>query len=138
MAMVQTLISRTSTDDIQPQREEASNNSPPSPVTLSRGVSAPTPEKYAGDAGGCRGFLLQCSLVFNSSPHSFPNEESKIAYVIGLLTGRALRWAVARFQDYPRFGISFQKFVEEFKMIFGQDLDSTFREDDKKEGVSML
>ncbi|MEQ2245506.1 hypothetical protein ILYODFUR_028757 [Ilyodon furcidens] len=34
-----------------------------------RKVTSPNPERYSGEVGGCRGFLFQCSLVFNRSPH---------------------------------------------------------------------
>ncbi|XP_037831202.1 catechol O-methyltransferase B isoform X1 [Kryptolebias marmoratus] len=125
MAMVQTLVSRTSVTDAQPQGAAASRVPSPPRMSANRSIATPVPDKYAGDAAACRGFLLQCSLVFNSSPHCFPRDENKIAYVVGLLTGKALRWAEARFQDYPNFGVSFQKFVEEFRSIFGQDLDTT-------------
>ncbi|MEQ2297936.1 hypothetical protein AMECASPLE_039847 [Ameca splendens] len=36
-----------------------------------RDVTSPIPEKFS-EAGNCGGFLLQCSLVFNRYPHSFP------------------------------------------------------------------
>uniref|UniRef100_A0A3B5QBI2 DUF4939 domain-containing protein n=1 Tax=Xiphophorus maculatus TaxID=8083 RepID=A0A3B5QBI2_XIPMA len=55
-------------------------------------VRAPTPEKFSGEQGGCGGFLLQCSLSFNRSPLAYPHDEAKISFVLGLLTGKALRW----------------------------------------------
>ncbi|KAK1794916.1 hypothetical protein P4O66_010107 [Electrophorus voltai] len=53
----------------------------------------PTPERYASEAGGCRGILLQCSLAFEQQPSRFPIEQAKVAYIISLLTGWALVWA---------------------------------------------
>uniref|UniRef100_A0A8C1NVM4 DUF4939 domain-containing protein n=1 Tax=Cyprinus carpio TaxID=7962 RepID=A0A8C1NVM4_CYPCA len=41
------------------------------------------------------GFILQCSLFVNANTCKFPNEATKVAFVISLLTGRALQWAEA-------------------------------------------
>ncbi|MEQ2315032.1 hypothetical protein AMECASPLE_018060 [Ameca splendens] len=38
----------------------------------SRDVTSLNPEKYSGEVENCRGFLLQCTLVFNRSPASSP------------------------------------------------------------------
>uniref|UniRef100_A0A3Q2NY42 Ty3 transposon capsid-like protein domain-containing protein n=1 Tax=Fundulus heteroclitus TaxID=8078 RepID=A0A3Q2NY42_FUNHE len=86
---------------------------PPVPET-----NSPCPEKFSGDSGDCGGFLFQCSLVFNHSLNLFPHDDSKISYVLRLLTGRALKWAESRFSAYQRFDCSFPEFINEFKMFF--------------------
>uniref|UniRef100_A0A3B1JYI4 Retrotransposon gag domain-containing protein n=1 Tax=Astyanax mexicanus TaxID=7994 RepID=A0A3B1JYI4_ASTMX len=53
--------------------------------------SLPTPVRYGGQPGGCRGFLLQCSL----------SECAKVAYIISLLSGRALAWATPVWENQP-------------------------------------
>uniref|UniRef100_A0A3B3TX12 CCHC-type domain-containing protein n=1 Tax=Poecilia latipinna TaxID=48699 RepID=A0A3B3TX12_9TELE len=113
------------------QSEEASqagDGPPPQPTpqpSQSSDYRAPTPDKFSGEAGGSGGFLLQCSLVFHRSTHSFPNDDAKISFVLGLLTGKALRWAEARFTDPTKFDCSFLEFVEEFKLVFGDTTDQT-------------
>ncbi|KAK1797599.1 hypothetical protein P4O66_000788 [Electrophorus voltai] len=52
----------------------------------------PAPERYAGEAGGCRGFLRQCSLAFEQQPSPFPTERAKVAYIISLLAWASLVW----------------------------------------------
>uniref|UniRef100_A0A3Q3B4W6 ribonuclease H n=1 Tax=Kryptolebias marmoratus TaxID=37003 RepID=A0A3Q3B4W6_KRYMA len=96
----------------------------PPPVT--RDVSSSSPERYSGESS-CGGFLLQCALVFNRSPQSFPSDGSRISYIVGLLNGKALRWAEARFKDPLDFGCSFQSFLNEFRMTFSQEPDTTSR-----------
>ncbi|MEQ2303463.1 hypothetical protein AMECASPLE_017230 [Ameca splendens] len=38
----------------------------------SREATSHSPEKFSGEVGSCRGFLLQSTLVFNRSTQSFP------------------------------------------------------------------
>jgi len=92
----------------------------PVPETFS-----PSPEKFSGDSVDCSGFLFQCSLALNRSPRSFPHDDSKIAFILRLLTGRALRWAESRFPDCRRFRCSFSEFITEFKMVFAAESDET-------------
>lgn len=51
------------------------------------------PEKFSGDSRKCQGFLLQCSVFFEQQPGRFPSERSRVAYMLSLLSGRALDWA---------------------------------------------
>ncbi|TWW82149.1 hypothetical protein D4764_01G0019640 [Takifugu flavidus] len=55
----------------------------------------PTPERYSGEAGMCASFLLQCSIVFNLQPVTYPSNRAKIAFVLNLLSGTAEQWATA-------------------------------------------
>ncbi|KAL6461734.1 hypothetical protein MHYP_G00298790 [Metynnis hypsauchen] len=80
----------------------ASPFSPTNPNPVHSDALVANPERYAGDPETCRGFLLQCSLVFEQQPSRFPTERSKVAYMISLLTGRALAWATSLWElDSP-------------------------------------
>uniref|UniRef100_A0A3B1JT63 DUF4939 domain-containing protein n=1 Tax=Astyanax mexicanus TaxID=7994 RepID=A0A3B1JT63_ASTMX len=63
--------------------EAASETSAPQPPP----PDPPTPQELR--------FLLQCSLFFEQQPSRFPTERSKVAFIISLLTGKALAWATA-------------------------------------------
>ncbi len=52
----------------------------------------PPPTVYSGEPLLCRSFLATCSLHIALQPSSFPTEDSKVAFVITLLTGRAALW----------------------------------------------
>ncbi|MEQ2282491.1 hypothetical protein AMECASPLE_001203 [Ameca splendens] len=70
-----------------PEQAAKSSASPPVSQQLlcSRDVTPPNLENYSGEISNCGGFLLQCSLVFNCSHQSFPHDNAKIAFIIGLL-----------------------------------------------------
>uniref|UniRef100_A0A8C9T481 Retrotransposon gag domain-containing protein n=1 Tax=Scleropages formosus TaxID=113540 RepID=A0A8C9T481_SCLFO len=92
-------VLKTSRASTQPIEKRAagpaapdSSNATPSP---SRGFHLSPPTRFDGTPAQCDGFLLQCELVFSSMPLVFSTEQSRITYVLSLLTGRALEWATA-------------------------------------------
>uniref|UniRef100_A0A4W5LKJ1 Retrotransposon gag domain-containing protein n=1 Tax=Hucho hucho TaxID=62062 RepID=A0A4W5LKJ1_9TELE len=87
----------------------------PSPVAEPR---LPPPKPFSGDPSSCQGFLTQCSLTFELQPSSFPTDRSKIAYIITLLSDKALSWASAVCQSQEACCDSYAAFVEEFKRVF--------------------
>lgn len=66
------------------------------PATASVSVSPMAlPNSYSGEAAECSSFLLQVNLYIEMHPGQFPTEQSKVAFLILLLTGKALLWAKA-------------------------------------------
>ncbi len=76
------------------------------------------PRHFAGDPNSCQGFLTQCSLTFELQPSSFATDHSKIAYIITLLSDKALSWASAVWQSQNACCKSYVAFEEEFKQVF--------------------
>lgn len=83
-----------------------------------REVTSPTPECFSGELNKTQGFLLQCSLIFNSAPHSFQTDASKISYIIGLLRGRALHWAQVFVAGSPIEQTTYKTFIDSFNLTF--------------------
>ncbi len=88
----------------------------PSPIPPSASPMA-RPGNFSGEAAACSGFLLQCSLYLEMQPQLFPTECSKIAFIISLLSGRALQWAEALWNaDSPQVN-SLESLVEHFREV---------------------
>lgn len=81
------------------------------------GSYACDPEPFDGDLNRCRGFLLQCRLVFAQRSAQFHSDQAKIYYIIGLLRGRALAWAQASSRSRSD-STTLEDFLRRFEQIF--------------------
>lgn len=93
--------------------------SPPQPVAAATSrVRLSMPAKYDGDPKLCRGFLSQCSLHLEMSADQFPSERAKVAFVVSLLSGKALAWATPLWDRNDPATASVQSFFQEFRSVF--------------------
>lgn len=96
---------------------------PPATTTTSSAASASPvarPATYSGTAEDCSGFLLQCSLYIEANTHLFQNERGRVAFVISLLSGRALQWAQPLWETNAPVMTSLSTFFAHMKDVFGQ------------------
>lgn len=105
-------------------------NNPPEPIgppqppdqplqpSTSREPFMPIPERYGGDLGVCGRFLLQCSLVFQQQPSTYNSDKSRIAFILGLLTGKAAQWATALWESNSHICQSYLVFTQEMRRVF--------------------
>ncbi len=94
---------------------------PPHTATASSSPTSPRlafPDKFDGTSSKCKGFLLQCSMFVNQQPLLYPTDDSRIAFVCSLLTGRALEWATAVWRDDHSVFPTFSAFIQRFKEVF--------------------
>lgn len=119
-AMLQQLTTNISTfqSPVQPPAAEAQAFAATPPLLPPREPHVPDPEHYSGDMGKCGGFLLQCSLVFSQRPATYSSSASKIAFIMGLLQGKALDWATAVWQNDPLIRNNFEVFQNELRKVF--------------------
>ena len=101
---------------------------PPVPTTPASAAQArepfiPAPERYAGDMGMCRAFLIQCSLVFDQQPLTYPIDRSRIAFILGSLRGNALAWASALWDSKSPACDNFDFFVAEMRTVFDHPVE---------------
>lgn len=88
------------------------------------------PEKFSGESGNCRAFLVQCELHFKHNPAHYSDDQSKIAFIISHLKARAADWATAEWSRGSEVCQSMALFRETFSRIF--DHSSPARESAKK------
>ncbi|KAI2667139.1 Transposon Tf2-9 polyprotein [Labeo rohita] len=78
----------------------------------------PPPELYSGEPNFCRAFLTRCSMHFSLQPRTFPSEESKVAFALTLLTGKAALWGTAVWENQDPCCASFSALSAEMKRVF--------------------
>ena len=78
----------------------------------------PTPEGYSGELEFCRAFLTRCSMHFSLQPLTFSQEQSKVAFVLTLLSGKAALWGTAVWENQDPCCASFQALSEEMRRVF--------------------
>uniref|UniRef100_A0A3Q1GBC7 CCHC-type domain-containing protein n=1 Tax=Acanthochromis polyacanthus TaxID=80966 RepID=A0A3Q1GBC7_9TELE len=86
------------------------NSSPP----IAREPYVPTPERYRGDQGTCRAFLMQASLVFELRPLTYSTDKSAV-------------WAAQN----PICN-SYLEFVKEMKRVFDHPLGRAHLSEEEK------
>ncbi|KAK3541045.1 hypothetical protein QTP86_012344 [Hemibagrus guttatus] len=98
---------------LQSQLQNASaatpTQDPPAPCGESPRLAMP--ENYDGSADRCRGFLRQCENFFAHQTGVYRDEGTKCAFLLSLLTGRALDWASAVWDADPQIRMSFTYFA---------------------------
>ncbi len=111
------LTSTTAANSVTTTTTATTSSSSPAPVIASP-MAKPAP--YSGRAEECNGFLLQCSLALEMQPQLYPTDIAKIAFVISLLTGRALQWAETIWTQASGVSRSFDNFrsIRNFRRKF--------------------
>ncbi len=84
----------------------------PDPVRIS------LPDKFDGSAERCRGFLRQCTIYFDNQPEAFRRDSAKCSFMMSLLTGKALEWASAVWDQDDCLRTSFDYFSKQICEVF--------------------
>ncbi|TWW81751.1 hypothetical protein D4764_01G0015660 [Takifugu flavidus] len=94
--------------------------------SLSEGcwVSKTSASRIFGHRSRLSIFLLQCSLVFNLQPLTYPSNRAKIAFVVNLLSGKVAQWATAVLENQTPASSSFPAFTAELKRVFDHPVQS--------------
>lgn len=95
MELIKELTHRLSAIPENPQSPFPFSGELVQPTPVPQEPCLPPPERHSGNFGTCQGFLSQCSLIFELQLSSFPSDRLKIAYIITLMSGRVLSWAMA-------------------------------------------
>ncbi|KAK3547987.1 hypothetical protein QTP70_001650 [Hemibagrus guttatus] len=107
---------------LQSQLHSTSTAAPPPPrdppAACGESPRLAMPEKYDGSADRCRGFLRQCEVFFTHQLGVYRNEGTKCAFLLSLLTGKALDWASAVWDVDPQIHTSFTYFAGMIREVF--------------------
>ncbi|KAK3508926.1 hypothetical protein QTP70_013744 [Hemibagrus guttatus] len=76
------------------------------------------PEKFDASADRCRGFLRQYEVFFSHQPGMYREEGTKCAFLLSLMTDRALEWASAVWDAEPQVKSSFDYFAGMIREVF--------------------
>ncbi len=126
---IQALVSQVSELTTQLQRlqtepvQQPTASNPPASTVPDQAVRFIEPRLlppafYSGEPQQCRSFLAKCSLYISLQPSSFPTEESKIAFIITLLSGWVALWGTTVWEQKLPCCTSFQSFSEEIRKVF--------------------
>ncbi len=122
---IQALVAQVSelTQQFQHLRVPTAPPTPPVPSTPPETLfqsepRLPVPESYSGEPSFCRAFLTRCSMHFSLQPRTFNTEQTKVAFTLTLLTGRAALWGTAVWENQDPCCASFQALSDEMKRVF--------------------
>ncbi|KAK3521344.1 hypothetical protein QTP70_003454 [Hemibagrus guttatus] len=89
-----------------------------SPIARGESPRLALPDKFDGSADRCRGFLRQCGVFFSHQPGMYSEDGTKCAFLLSLLTGKALEWASAVWDADPLIRASYAHFEEAIREVF--------------------
>nr|XP_020455101.1 low-density lipoprotein receptor-related protein 1-like [Monopterus albus] len=78
----------------------------------------PDPEPFSGELDKCRGFVLQCHLVYSQQPRAYRSNRTRINYAINRLRGRALSSAESMNAQGRFIGATSAEFFHELQTVF--------------------
>ena len=84
----------------------------------STGLRLAAPDKFSGDSGDCRPFLVLCDLHFKHNPAAFVSDQARIAFVMSHLTGRAAAWATAEWSRDSIVCQTLSRFTDTMSRVF--------------------
>ncbi|KAK3535600.1 hypothetical protein QTP70_017138, partial [Hemibagrus guttatus] len=88
------------------------------PSARSESPQLALPEKFDGSADRCCGFLRQCEVFFSHQPGMYREEGTKCAFLLSLMTNRALEWASAVWDADLQVRSSFAYFAGMIREVF--------------------
>lgn len=121
-AQVQQVLAHLTKDPSSP--DTAATSSPAAagaasvPVFHATAPRLSPPEKFSGEPGECRPFIVDCEMHYEHLPSAFPTERSKVAFMISHLTGRARAWATAEWSCDSSICGSLEEFKQALRKAF--------------------
>jgi len=112
-SQISSLTSRLTSGSYSPPVDQSS---PPMSSLPPKVSYLPDPELFFSDHEKCRGFLLQCTMVFQQRLVKFPSDQSKIFYIMGLMRGKTFPWQKL-LTPILQLRLSVSEFIAEIKCV---------------------
>lgn len=91
----------------------------PPPIAMGKpSLHLPKPPCYNGDIKACRGFLNHCTIHFEVLTHQFVSDHVKEAFIVPLLSSKALMWTTPLWEPDDPMLSNLQDFVTMFWRVF--------------------
>lgn len=100
------------------QIQQMSQAPAPTPTPHNESQRMSLPEKYDRSPDCCRDFICQCDIIFALQPELYAADTTRCAFVLSLLTGKALDWASAVWNTDPQVQTSFVYFAGLIHEVF--------------------
>lgn len=104
-----------------PETRPTNHTAQPDPLPVKE-PKLQLPLRYAGESGKCRGFLSQCLIFFKAQPSRFASHDSRVAFILSLLTGTALAWADPLIRANAPIMNNADRLMEEMAVVFDHDI----------------
>ncbi|KAJ1189480.1 hypothetical protein NDU88_006225 [Pleurodeles waltl] len=103
-----------------PGTSSQTSGSNPTSISLNVPSTIPLapPERFSGDPLKAQSFLVQVELHFTCRPHTFPDAQSKVAFLLSYLSGDAATWAIPLVRKDSPLLYNWRNFVLEFERVF--------------------
>lgn len=85
------------------------------PPSMPTKVNFALPDKFNSSAEQCKCFIRQVEIFFMHQGSSFDSDDKMCAFIISLLTGKAIEWAAAVWETDRLFQTSYPYFVQQLR-----------------------
>ncbi|KAJ1113638.1 hypothetical protein NDU88_001880 [Pleurodeles waltl] len=101
-----------------PGTSSQASGSNPISLNVPSAIPLALPERFSGDPLKAQYFLVQVELHFTCRPNTFPDAQSKVAFLLSYLSGDAATWAIPLVRKNSPLLYNCRNFVREFERVF--------------------
>ncbi|XP_054857844.1 protein LDOC1-like [Eublepharis macularius] len=105
----------------QQLQQQSQVAAPAAPVVPPKCPISP-PKKFAGDVDEFPGFLAQYHLYISLRPRDFPDDQTKVGFILSLLKGQAANWSTPLLLESAPLLQDYNRFIEQLQVAFANPI----------------